>query len=83
VALTAQSAHRSRDGDRKRLGQNPELLDPVCNHACMKVNHTSRFTKDEDETMANFGYARLVKQLDGKLQVLSFFPDWRWKKEVR
>jgi hypothetical protein len=40
----------------------------------MKLNRSSWFTRDEGETLATFGDARLVKQLNGRLQVVGGSP---------
>ena len=45
------------------------MSNPSCKTACMKLNRTSWFPKDDGETIATFGDARLVKNLNGRLRV--------------
>ena len=35
----------------------------------MKSNYLAWLTRDDDETLAHFGAARLVKKLDGKIEL--------------
>ena len=43
----------------------------------MKLNRIAWFTRDEGETLAVFGAARLVKYLDGKIELRGGSPDDR------
>ena len=43
----------------------------------MKFNQLAWLTRDEGETIAVFGAARLVKKLDGKLELRGGSPDDR------
>ncbi len=43
----------------------------------MKLNRLAWFTRDEGETIAVFGNARLVKKLDGKIELLGGTQDDR------
>lgn len=43
----------------------------------MKLNLLAWHKRDEGETMATFGQARLVKKLNGKIELLGGTPDDR------
>jgi hypothetical protein len=43
----------------------------------MKLNPIAWITRDEGETLAVFGDARLVKKLDGKIELCGGTPDDR------
>ena len=43
----------------------------------MKLNLLAWFKREERETLAQFGDARLVKYLDGKIKLLGGSPDDR------
>ena len=43
----------------------------------MKLNYLTSIIRHEGETIATFGEARLVKQLDGKLELIGGSPENR------
>ena len=43
----------------------------------MKLNLLVRLKQDDGETLANFGAARLVKRLTGRIELLGGSPDDR------
>ena len=43
----------------------------------MRLNRLACFTRDEGEALAVFGDARLVKKLDGKIELRGGSPDDR------
>jgi hypothetical protein len=47
----------------------PPLSHPLCQNAPMKINLLTWLKRDEGETMATFGEARLVKKLNGKFEL--------------
>ena len=53
------------------------MSDPRVQKGRMRLNRIAWFTRDEGETLAVFGAARLVKHLDGKIQLLGGTPDDR------
>lgn len=52
----------------------PPLSHPLCQDRRMKLHPSTWFTRDEGETIAVFGDARLVKKLDGKLELRGGSP---------
>ena len=50
---------------------------PVRQNARMKFNQLAWFARDEGETIAVFGDARLVKKLSGKIELLGGSPEDR------
>lgn len=48
----------------------PQLSYPVLDTVRMKLNLLARLKQDEGQTLARFGEARLVKRLNGRIQLL-------------
>lgn len=46
------------------------MSDPLCKDRRMKFNRLAWLPQDKGETIATFGDARLVKYLDGKIQLI-------------
>jgi hypothetical protein len=55
----------------------PPLSYPLCHDAPMKMNLLDWLKQDEGETMARFGEAKLVKRLNGKIELVGGTPEDR------
>ncbi len=51
------------------------MSDPPCQDDPMKLNHLYWFTKHEEEIIARFGDARLIRHLDGQHELVGGTPD--------
>jgi len=67
-------ARASQESVQKVLTLPPYLSYPRCQNLRMKMKLLAWLKWDEGETLAAFGQARLVKQLNGKIELLGGSP---------